>query len=169
MAIRTLDEKLVHDIGDIYDAEHRFLEAQQEMLQHAHAQSVQMLLTEHIAQTQQQIDNLNQIYKLMGVTPARVKCDAAAGLVIEGQKGLKETSGAPTIQDVMIANASSKVEHYEIASYRGLIEGAKLLGNPQVLALLQQNLQQEEQTAMKIEQTTPMLLNQAMSANQLGQ
>jgi len=164
MAIRTLDEKLVHDLGDIYDAEHRFLEAQQEMLQHAHAQSVQMLLTEHIAQTQQQIENINQIYKLMGMTPARVKCDAANGLVIEGQKGLKETASSPLIRDVMIANAASKVEHYEIASYRGLIEGAKLMGNQQVLALLQQNLQQEEQTAMKIEQSTPMLLNQAMSA-----
>jgi ferritin-like metal-binding protein YciE len=168
MAIQNLDEKFVHDLGDIYDAEHRFLEAQQEMLQHAHAQAVQMLLTEHIAQTQQQIDNIGQIYKQLGVPPQRVRCDAAAGLVTEGQKGLKETAGAPAIQDTMIAGACAKVEHYEIASYRGLIEGAKLMNNSQVLALLQQNLQQEEQTAMKIEQNTPVLLNQALAANQMG-
>jgi len=168
MAIRTLDEKFVHDLGDIFDAEHRFLEAQQEMLQHAHAQTVQMLLTEHIAQTQQQIENIGQIYKQLGVAPERVRCDAAVGLVSEGQKGLKETAGAPMVQDVMIAGACSKVEHYEIASYRGLIEGAKLMDNTPVLALLQQNLQQEEQTAMKIEQNTPILLNQALSANQMG-
>jgi ferritin-like metal-binding protein YciE len=68
----------------------------------------------------------------------------------------------------MIAGACAKVEHYEIASYRGLIEGAKLMNNSQVLALLQQNLQQEEQTAMKIEQNTPVLLNQALAANQMG-
>jgi ferritin-like metal-binding protein YciE len=42
------------------------------------------------------------------------------------------------------------------------------MNNSQVLALLQQNLQQEEQTAMKIEQNTPVLLNQALAANQMG-
>ncbi len=29
MAITTLEEKFVHGLGDIYDAEHRFLEAQE--------------------------------------------------------------------------------------------------------------------------------------------
>jgi ferritin-like metal-binding protein YciE len=167
MAIQNLNEKFVHDLGDIYDAEHRFLEAQQEMLQHAHAQAVQMLLTEHIAQTQQQIDNIGQIYKQLGVPPQRVRCDAAAGLVTEAQKVLKEAQ-TPELRDCLIGGSAAKVEHYEIASYRGLIEGAKLMNNSQVLALLQQNLQQEEQTAMKIEQNTPVLLNQALAANQMG-
>ncbi len=68
---------------------------------------------------------LGQIYKQLGMSAQRVRCDAAVGLVTEGQKGLKETAGAPAIGDVMIAGACAKVEHYEIASYRGLIEGAK--------------------------------------------
>ena len=57
-----------------------------------------------------------------------------------------------------------KVEHYEIVSYRGLILGAQELGNTEAVALLEQNLKQEEQTAAKLEQNAPQLLTKALQA-----
>jgi ferritin-like metal-binding protein YciE len=168
MAIKNLNEKFIHELGDIYDAEHRFLEAQQQMLTQASNSTVKTLLQEHIQQTEQQIQNLEQIYTTLGEKPKRVKCDAAAGLVSEGQKTMKEASGNPAILDCVIAGAQAKVEHYEVASYRGLIEGARIMGQDQVLQLLQQNLQQEEQTAQRVEKSTPQLLQQAMSSNEMG-
>jgi ferritin-like metal-binding protein YciE len=168
MAIKNLNEKFIHELGDIYDAEHRFLEAQQEMLSQANNPTVKTMLQEHIEQTEQQIKNLEQAYSTLGEKPKRVKCDAAAGLVSEGQKTMKEAAGNPAILDCVIAGAAAKVEHYEIASYRGLIEGARIMGQDQVLQLLQQNLQQEEQTAKRVEQNVPQLLQQAMSANEMG-
>ncbi|HEX6289641.1 MAG TPA: DUF892 family protein [Herpetosiphonaceae bacterium] len=168
MAIKDLNEKFIHELGDIYDAEHRFLEAQQEMLKQANNSTVKTLLQEHIGQTEQQIKNLEQVYSALGEKPKRVKCDAAAGLVTEGQKTMKEASGNPAILDCVIAGSASKVEHYEVASYRGLIEGARLMGQNEVLRLLQQNLQQEEQTSQRVEQSIPQLLQQAMSAQERG-
>lgn len=167
MAINTLEEKFVHELGDIYDAEHRFLEAQEEMIRQASSQQLQMQIQEHIRQTQQQIDNLNKVHSLLNLRPERVKCDAATGLVVEGQKGMREAGNA-SIRDCLIAGAAAKVEHYEIASYRGLIMGAQQMGNQEVLQLLQANLQQEEQTAQKVEQSIPLLLNQAMASSELG-
>ena len=58
-----------------------------------------------------------------------------------------------------------KVEHYEIVSYRGLILGAQQMGNKEAVALLEQNLQQEEQTAAKLEQHAPKLLKKAAQAD----
>lgn len=168
MAIKNLNEKFIHELGDIYDAEHRFLEAQQEMLSQANNPTVKTLLQEHIGQTEQQIKNLEQAYSILGEKPKRVKCDAAAGLVSEGQKTMKEAANNPAILDCVIAGAAAKVEHYEVASYRGLIEGARIMGQDQILQLLQQNLQQEEQTAQRVEQSTPQLLQRAMSANEMG-
>lgn len=168
MAIKNLNEKFIHELGDIYDAEHRFLEAQQEMLSQANNSTVKTMLQEHIEQTEQQIKNLEQAYSVLGEKPKRVKCDAAAGLVSEGQKTMKEAAGNPAILDCVIAGAAAKVEHYEVASYRGLIEGARIMGQDQVLQLLQKNLQQEEQTAKRVEQNVPQLLQQAMSANERG-
>lgn len=167
MTIATLEQKFVHDLADIYDAEHRFLEAQREMQQQASSPQLKAMIQDHMQQTQQQIANIEQIYRQLGSQPQRVKCDAAVGLVTEGQKGMQESQANPAVRDCVIAGAAAKVEHYEIASYRGLITAAEGMSQTQIAALLRQNLQQEEQTAQMVEQSTPMLLEQAM-INQRG-
>ena len=162
MAIKTLEEKFIHGLGDIYDAEHRFLEAQQTMLPNATSPDVQGSLEKHIVETQQQIVNLTKVHELLGVTAERVACDAAKGLVSEGDKLLKETKDVPALADLAIVGGCSKVEHYEIAAYRGLIAGAEQMGQTDVARLLSENLQQEENTAQTLESSMPTLLKQAM-------
>ncbi len=162
MAIKTLEEKFAHGLGDIYDAEHRFLEAQQTMLESANSSAVQAMLEKHIAETEQQIVNLTRVHEVLGLTAERVTCDGAAGIVSEGNKLLKETMDVPALADLAINGSCSKVEHYEIASYRGLITGAEAMGQAEVVRLLTENLQQEEKTAQTLESSMPALLRQAM-------
>ena len=161
MAIKTLEEKMQHGLGDIYDAEHQFLEMMQEALPQANSDTVKSLLQQHIAETEQQISTLERVFDALGEKAERIKCAGASGIVSENQKTLKEVSGNPALVDLAIAGGSSKVEHYEIASYRSLITGAQQMGQNQIAQLLQQNLQQEEQTAQKIEQNTPTLFQKA--------
>lgn len=163
MAIQNTQDKFMHELGDIYDAEHRFLKGQQEMLQKASDQQLQGMIKEHITQTEQQIKNLDQVFSLLGSQAKGVKCDAAAGLVTEAQKTVQETNST-AICDSLIDGALAKVEHYEIASYRGLVGGAQMMGKQDVMQLLQQNLNQEEQTAQRLEQAAPQLLQKAMQA-----
>ena len=162
MAIKTLQEKFMHGLGDIYDAEHRFLDAQQTMLPNADSDLVRTSLETHIAETEQQIVNLTQVYEILGVTPQRVSCDGATGIVKEGDKLLSETKNVPALADLAIVGGCSKVEHYEIASYRGLIAGAEMMGQTEIVRLLSKNLQQEENTAQKLEASMPELLQNAM-------
>jgi ferritin-like metal-binding protein YciE len=162
MAINTLEEKFIHGLGDIYDAEHRFLDAQQTMLPNANSSTVKQLLETHIAETEEQIVNLTKVYEILGLTPKRVSCDGAAGIVTEGNKLLTETKDVPALADLAISGGCSKVEHYEIASYRGLIAGAEQMGQTEVVRLLSENLQQEEKTAQTIESSMPALLQKAM-------
>lgn len=162
MAIKTLEEKFIHGLGDIYDAEHRFLDAQQTMLPNASSSTVQAALKKHITETEQQIVNLTKVYEVLGLTAKRIACDAAKGLVTEGDKLLKETKDVPALADLAIVGGCSKVEHYEIASYRGLIAGAEQMGQTDVARLLSENLQQEENTAQTLESSMPTLLKQAM-------
>ena len=161
MPITNLQEKFLYELADIYDAEHRFLEAQQQMLEEASGQELQGMIQTHIEQTQQQIQNLEQVYEQMGQQPERVRCEVAQGLVAEGQEGMQEAQSGP-LRDTMIASTQLKVEHYEVASYRGLLTVARQLGQSEVTGMLLQNLQQEEQTALLVEQSTPMLLQKAM-------
>ncbi len=163
MSIKNLQENFLHGVGDIYDAEHQFLDAQQQMLTQAQSSVVTNLLEQHIAQTEQQIGVLEEVFEALGETAQREKCAAAAGIVKEGQQLLKEVSGNPALIDLAIAGSCSKVEHYEISTYTMLITGANAMGQRDVVRLLTQNLKQEQQTADKIESSTPDLFKQAIA------
>ncbi len=163
MAIKTLEEKFQHELGDIYDAEHQFLDAQREMLPQATNEQVKKLLEQHIKQTEQQITVLEQAFAALGQAATRIKCQGAAGIVTENKKTLKEVSSNPALINLAIAGGSAKVEHYEVVSYRALVAGAEAMNQTKVMKLLQRNLVQEEATATKVEASLPKLLQQAVS------
>jgi len=164
MAISNMQAMFLNELGDIYDAEHQFLEGQQKMLAAATLPKLKNMITNHIMQTEQHIRNLEMVFQLVGQSPRRVPCAGAKGLVSEASKMLSETEGNPEITDYAIAGAADKVEHYEILAYNGLIAAAKEMGNQDVVALFQQNLKQEEETAKLIEENEPELLQRAMGA-----
>lgn len=164
--IDSLDAKFQHGLGDVYDAEHRFLEAMQAMREQASDKGLAGMIEAHIDQTEGQIRNLEAIYEALGKKPKRVKCDAATGIVKEGEKSMEEAADNPTILDCVIADAIAKSEHYEIASYRSLQSGAELMDTPEILDLLRENLAQEEQTAELVEERAPKLLRAAMKQEQ---
>jgi ferritin-like metal-binding protein YciE len=167
MSMGTMGEKFVHDLGAILDGEQRFLEAQQMMLAQASSPLLQQMLAEHIAQTQQQILNLEQIFGLLGAQPARASSMAAEGLVADGNKAMSAAQGNPLLLDCVIASAAAKVEHFEMACYRGLLADAEQIDHPRLSELLRMNLQQEEQTAQKVEANYPALLRNAVAGQRL--
>jgi ferritin-like metal-binding protein YciE len=162
MAIQTTREKFLFEVSDIYDAEHRFLEGMQLMARKASDRTLQTMIQDHILQTEGHIKNLGQVYSVLGEKPKRHTCDAAAGLVTEARKSMDE-AGTDPISDCLIGAAAARNEHYEIASYRGLIASARGMSQPEIVSLLEQNLWQEEQTAQKLEQSAPQLVQHALA------
>ncbi len=163
MSISSAQEKFMHELGDIYDAEHRFLKGQQKMLKMATDATLKSGIEHHIAESEQQIKNLDQVFQLLGAKPKAVPCEAAKGLVAEAESGMKEAQ-TPELVDCMIGGSAARVEHYEMAAYRGLLVDAELMGQREITQLLRKNLQQEEQTAQKLEQNAPKLAQRAMQA-----
>jgi ferritin-like metal-binding protein YciE len=89
MAIETLQEKYLTELAHIHDSEHRFVAVQQEMLAQATDPTLKAGLEKHIDQTQQQIENIHQVYELLGVEPERQECGICSGLIANAQSGLK--------------------------------------------------------------------------------
>ena len=164
MPINNPQEKFVHELCLTYDSEHQFLEALQQMNQQASNGDLQSMIQAHIDDTQQQIQNLEQVFDQMGQQPQRQTSQAAQGLVTDGQTSLQEAQ-SEVIADTLIAGAQAKVEHFEIACYQGLVTGAQQMGQQEVVNLLNENLQQEQNTAQMIEQSVPQLLQKAMQAS----
>ncbi|MBW4643308.1 MAG: DUF892 family protein [Goleter apudmare HA4340-LM2] len=162
--ITNLQQKFVYEIAVMYDAENRFLEAMQMMCQCCQHNQMKSLLENHIRETEQQIRNLEQVFNTLGQQPKRVNCDAAAGLISDGQRFMLLASDNQKILELGLAGGQAKVEQLECTCYRSLIKGAEQMGQNQIVQLLQQNLQQEEQASQKIEQLMPQLLQEAKSA-----
>ncbi len=161
MPVTNAYELFLHEVGDIYDAEHRFLEGQQEMVQNATDEELRGAIQEHIQQTRQHVVNLERVFEELGEERRRETCEASQGLVNEAQKGVAE-AGNGTVRDCVIVAAVAKAEHYEIAGYRNLITGAQLMGHTGVERILTENLQQEEETARIAEGSAEKLLRKAM-------
>jgi ferritin-like metal-binding protein YciE len=159
MPIKSTREKFVHELADLYDAEHQFLEAQHMM--HAKATDVKLktMIKEHIAESEQQVKNLERVFGTLGEPPKRQHCDGAEGIVSEGKKAIGEAA-TPEMRDTFIAGGATKAEHYEMVSYADLIAAATLLKLRQAIPLLEKNREQEVRTARRLERASPRLLKQ---------
>ncbi len=156
MPISTPQEKFVHELADMYDAEHQFLEAMGKMREMATDEKLQAMLEEHMQQTEEQIRNLEQVFSEAGRRPERQECMGAKGLVEEASKMMEE-SGSNEIRDAVIAGGAAKAEHYEMVSYADLIDGAEMLKLRKAVKLLTDNREQEVSTARKLERLAPRL------------
>ena len=156
MPISTPQEKFVHELADMYDAEHQFLEAMGKMREMATDEKLQAMLEEHMQQTEEQIRNLEQVFSEAGRQPERQECMGAKGLVEEASKMMEE-SGSNEIRDAVIAGGAAKAEHYEMVGYADLIDGAEMLKLRKAVKLLTDNREQEVSTARKLERLAPRL------------
>src|SRR3712207_1787978 len=152
MPITSAQEKFVHALSVLYGAENQFLQAQQQMLDQTSDEELKGLLRTHIDESQQQVENLEEVFSQMDQEVHDETSEAARGLISDAQRSLQEAQ-AEAIRDTLIADAQAKVEHFEIACYRALIAGAVQMElGDEVESLLEQNLQQEERTAQMVEQ-----------------
>ena len=166
MAITNTQELFLHELAEIYDAEHTIVFGLQAMDQGASDEDLRSAIQNHLEQTQGHIQNLEQAFNQLGQEPYRETNEIAQGAAKELQKGLGEAHQSPELVDCVIISAAIKVEHFEIASYRGLITGAEQMGQQEVVNLLKQNLQEEEQTAQIAEQRASGLIQKAMMGQQ---
>jgi ferritin-like metal-binding protein YciE len=114
------------------------------------------MLEAHMAETQQQIANLEQVFSSIGEEPERQHCSGAEGIIEEGSKAMEE-AGTNELRDTFIVGGATKAEHYEMVSYADLIEGAEMLKFKKAAKLLMENREQEVRTARKLERTSPRL------------
>ena len=81
------------------------------------------------------------------------------GITEEGSSVIDETEDGTATRDVALVFAGQKAEHYEIATYGGLIQIAKTLGLDEVAGLLQETLEEEKAADQKLTQIAEESIN----------
>jgi len=141
-----LDKYFTDSLKDIYWAEKHLTKALPKMQKAATTEELKSAIEQHLAQTEEHISRLEQVFEIVGKKAQAKKCDAMEGLVKEGESIVEETEDGSMTRDVGIIMAAQKVEHYEIATYGGLVQLAKVMGLDDAADILQQTLEEEKQT-----------------------
>ena len=139
-----LEEFLTDELKDIYWAEKKLVKTLPKLQKAATSDELKQAFANHLSETQIHVERLEQAFGMLGQKPQAKKCDAMEGITEEGASIIEDTEKGTATRDVGLILAGQKAEHYEIATYGGLIQIAKTLGHNDVAKLLQQTLDEEK-------------------------
>ena len=154
----SLEDLLIEQLQDLYDAENQLVSALPKMAQAATAPELKSAFESHLEETRAHVQRLEQAFEELGVTAQRETCDAMKGLIKEGNKVI-EATGDPAIKDAALIAAAQRVEHYEMAGYGSARTFAHQCGRENVAELLQLTLDEEGQADQKLSQVAESFVN----------
>src|SRR5678815_2510753 len=150
MAAENLNELFVDEVRDIYDAEKQLLKALPKMANATESEELRAAFEEHLEATRGHVNRLEDVFKLLGLTPRGKTCEGMQGLIEEGAKAIEEMEGV--VLDAALIASAQKVEHYEIATYGTLATFAEVLAMEDAKELLGQTLEEEKEADEKLTQ-----------------
>jgi len=142
--ISPLEKFFTDQLKDIYYAEQHLVKALPEMQKAATTEELEDAFESHLKQTERHVKRLEKVFQLLDQKPEAKKCEAIDGLIKETKTIISETKEGTMTRDAALIIAAQKVEHYEIATYGGLVQLAITMNLHQVADLLDKTLQEEE-------------------------
>ena len=144
MKINTLQDLYTEELQDLYSAETQLVKALPKVIDECTSDELRSALEDHLDQTKEHVERLDQIFEGLEESPKGKKCAAMEGLIKECQETISEEM-PEDIKDAALIAACQRVEHYEIAVYGTVCTFAKLLGREDDLDLLGQTLDEEKE------------------------
>lgn len=154
-----LHKFFVDALKDIYYAEEAIVSALEKMQEAATTEELKDAFEDHQLQTKKHISRLEKVFKSIDEKPEKKKCEAIEGIIKEGQEVIKSTEEGTMTRDAALIIAAQKVEHYEIATYGGLVQLALTMGHDKAADLLDRTLQEEEDTDYNLTEIAETYIN----------
>ena len=154
----TLEDLYEDLLNDLYSAEKQLVKALPKMAKNADSPDLKKAFEEHLGQTEQHVERIEQIFSNLEGSPRGKKCVGMEGLIEEGNELLQEDV-EPDVLDAGLIAAAQKVEHYEIASYGTARAWAEKMGHDDAARLLQQTLEEEALANEKLTELAESYIN----------
>jgi ferritin-like metal-binding protein YciE len=158
----TVEDLLVEQIRDLYDAEKQLVRALPKMAKAASSDELRQAIEDHLEETTNQVQRLEQAFEQLDKTAKGKTCKAMKGLIEEGGEVIEEDSEEP-INDLALIAAAQRVEHYEISAYGTAKAMAKHIGENQVASLLEETEDEEKAADKKLTEIAMDLMQDATS------
>ena len=157
-----LQDLLIDQLRDILHAEKQLLKALPKMAKAARYDRLRELMELHLAETEEQVERIDECFSLLGVTARAKPCKAMMGLVEEGEEVIQEgKEKEDALADLALIGAAQRVEHYEISGYTTAKNLAQQLRHSAVVALLSKSLAEEENADQLLNQVARTLMSVA--------
>ena len=151
MKIESLEDLLQDELKDLYSAENQLVKALPKMAKTAHSNDLRKAFEDHLEQTKNHVQRLEQACDELGFSPKGKKRVGMEGLIEEGKEVMEIGSKDPASpMEAGMIGAAQKVEHYEIAGYGTAIAHARQLGFTNVAQTLERTLEEEKLTDEKL-------------------
>ena len=161
--LNTPEEAFNYQLGAALKMEHTVLDKiLPDSIEEAHDNKLKQLFRHHQEETRQQIGNLEQAFAAFGWEVDDSPCPAIEAIHKEGKTNVKKTDDS--IVDSIILSGAAETEHHEIAVYESLITNAQAMGRNEVVALLRQNLEQEQHTLEEVKQAARKVARETVAA-----
>ena len=141
-----LEKFFIDQLKDIYYAEQQLLKAIPKMAQASTTEELEDAFNNHLRQTERHVKRLEKVFQIIGKKAEGKKCEAIEGITREADSIIKETKQDTMTRDAALIIAAQKVEHYEIATYGGLVQLALTMGLNRAADILDKTLMEEEDT-----------------------
>jgi len=158
MEMETLRDLYIDELKDLYSAEKQLVRALPKMAKNATHPELKQAFENHLAETEEHVARLEQIFESLESSPRGKKCVGMEGLIEEGNELLEEDAEEDVVDAGLISKAQH-VEHYEIAGYGTVRTWAQILGEERHVQLLQQTLDEEKNADVLLTQLAESSVN----------
>jgi ferritin-like metal-binding protein YciE len=141
-----LEKFFLNQLKDIYYAEQKITQSLPKMIQATTTEELREAFEDHLHLTERHVRRLEKVFECLGQKPQGEKCEAIEGITREVETIIGETTEGTMTRDAALILGAQKVEHYEIATYGGLVQLAITMGLYEAADLLDKTLIEEEMT-----------------------
>jgi ferritin-like metal-binding protein YciE len=154
-----LKEFFVEQLQDILWAEKKLVKTLPKLEEAATTSELKDAFSKHLEQTKNHVERLREVFSMIGEQAESKKCPAMSGIAEEGEEIIDETEEGTSQRDVGLIFAAQKAEHYEIATYGGLVTLAHTIGYDDAADVLSQTLAEEKETDALLTQIAESKIN----------
>jgi len=158
MAIGSLRDLYIDELGDLYDAETQMLRTLPQLVEQTRAPELRDALTKHCDESRLHLERLDLIFTHWGERRKARPCAGLAGIVQEADDRLNEVT-TDDARDAAIIGVAQRIEHYEIAAYGCARTYARRLNRLDEARLLQETLDDEGRADRRLSEIAEAHIN----------
>jgi ferritin-like metal-binding protein YciE len=145
-----LKEFFVDQLKDRYWAEKKLVKTLPKLRQAATLQQLKDAFGIHYTESEKHVERIERVFQMLGEEGHTTRCAAMAGIMEEGEDIIDETDEDTAQGDVGLTFSGQKAEHYQSATYGGLMSLALVLDYSDAAELLRQTLEEKKAADTKL-------------------